>query len=566
MVKLEDLGEVISTDVLIIGGGLGGLVAAIKAKEDPVEVLLVDKQTIGWSGKAPKVGGGLWVMLPDDDADKIAEYHIRNIGFYLNDQELLHLYARESFRAVEQLAEWGVKLARDAEGKLQTARHPANLWSGTGVDRDMLLPLRAKARKMGAKILNKVQVVELLKQGDRVVGAVGFNIIDGRFYIFKAKATVLANGSCNYRVKRMWVSGCGDGIAAAFRAGAEMRNAEFGNFFDVDRKDTDLPAPSGAYSFLFNALGENLSERYVTKQESDTPISIILGMEKEVNEGRGPIYMDPSRTQWDMTKPPPFFAGRWGMPKILDFWRLQEAKQLKYGTPPSARVEVAAALNAELSPIKVDHEMKTSLAGLWAIGDTCYQGSAWAGAVPAPPGRLRGSGVMNTLFTSLRGGPSAARFASKGASPEVDSMEVKRFKEDIFAPMRRDKGFLPADAIYAIQDVVCKVKYNLRRSKDRLEEALSKIEEVNQRLHELCAKGGHDLGKCHEAKSMALCAEMTFRAALMRTESRGSHFREDYPERDDKNWLTWIIVKQEAGKMVISTEPVPIDNYKIKPY
>ena len=170
-----------------------------------------------------------------------------------------------------------------------------------------------------------------------------------------------------------------------------MRNAEFGNFFDVDRKDTDSPAQSGAYSFLFNALGENLSERYAAKREADTPISIILGMEKEVNEGRGPIYLDPSKLQWDPTKPPSVFAGRWGMPKILDFWRLQESKQRKYGTPPSTKVEVTAALNAELSPVKVDHEMKTTLAGLWAIGDTCYQGSAWAGAVSAPPGRLRGS-------------------------------------------------------------------------------------------------------------------------------------------------------------------------------
>src|SRR5208283_4290425 len=117
-------GDVISTDVLVVGGGLGGLVAAIKAKEYPVEVLIVDKQTIGWSGKAPKIGGGLWVMLPSDDADKVAEYHVRNIGFYLNDQELLDLYARESFNAVKQLTDWGVKLATDAEGNLLTSRHP----------------------------------------------------------------------------------------------------------------------------------------------------------------------------------------------------------------------------------------------------------------------------------------------------------------------------------------------------------------------------------------------------------------------------------------------------------
>jgi succinate dehydrogenase/fumarate reductase flavoprotein subunit len=172
---------------------------------------------------------------------------------------------------------------------------------------------------------------------------------------------------------------------------------------------------------------------------------------------------------------------------------------------------------------------------------------------------------MNTLFTSFRGGPHAARFAAEAASPKIHYEEIQRFKEGIFAPMERYKGLSPDDAIYLIQDVVCKVKYNLRRSKDRLEEAISKIEEVRQRLSELYAKDGHGLGKCHESKSMALCAEMTLRAALMRTESRGSHFREDYPARDDQNWLKWIIIKQKEGKMVLSTEPVPIEKYRIRP-
>ena len=563
MANLENLGEVISTDLLMVGGGIGGLTAAIKAREHSIDVLVVDKQTVGWSGKAPKIGGGIWVKMPDDDADKIAEYHVRNIGSYLNDQELLFAYIRETYGAIEQLTEWGVKFARDTEGRLVTCKHEAGLWSGTGADTEMLFPVRAKARKMGVKIMNKIQVVDLLKKADRIVGAVGFSLIDGRFYIFKAKATVLANGSQNYRMKRLWASGCGEGIATAYRAGAEMRNAEFGNFFDVDRMDCDSPGVD--ITSLLNALGENISKRYLIKLEPDTPISIILGMEKEVLEGRGPIYIDP-RTQLyiDPEKAPPkgHFAGFWPMPKILEFWGRQGSIKL---TPPSERIEVTAALNAELSPIKVDHDMKTTLNGLFALGDTCYQGSAWAGAVPAPPGRMRGSGIMNALFTALRGGPAAARYALKAAAPEVDYAEAKRLKEATLAPMRRDKGLFPADAIYAVQNVVGKIKYNLRRNKDRLEEAISKVEELRHQENELFAKDSHGLCKCHEAKAMALCAEMTFRAALMRTESRGSHFREDYPKQDDKNWLKWIILKQEAGKMIASTEPIPIEKYKFKP-
>jgi len=364
----------------------------------------------------------------------------------------------------------------------------------------------------------------------------------------------------------MWASGTGDGIATAYRAGAEMRNAEFGNFFDVDRKDTDTPA--GSYAYLFNAKGENISERYIHALEPDTPISIILGMEKEVNEGRGPIYMDALKAAYDrdMSKVPRFFAGWWGQPKIVELAKCRDAKQLKYGTPPSERVEVAAALNAEFSPVRVDHEMRTSLGGLFAIGDAAYQGSSWAGAVPAPPARMRGSGIGNALFTSLRGGTAVSRYIAGAASPPaVDYEEVKELKEKIFAPMGRDKGLSAADAIYEVQNLVGKVKYNLRRNKARLEEAISKVEERRQAEGELVAKDYHGLCKCHEAKNMLLCAEMGFRAALMRTESRGSHFREDYPERDDKNWLKWIIIKQEEGRMVLSTEPVPIDSYKVKP-
>ena len=257
MTQLENLGEVIVTDLLIVGGGIGGLVTAIKAREHPVDVLIVEKATTGWSGKAPKGGGILYVLAPEDDLDAFVEYQVTHIGDYLTDQDLLYSMAQQTYGAIEQMAAWGANVARNSEGKFDTFKPFHDNWSITGMDLDILKVLLKRARKMDVKILNKVQIVELLKQGDRVVGAVGFNVIDGKFYIIKAKATVLANGSCNYMVMKMWASGRGDGIAAAYRAGAEMRNAEYGNFYKLMRKGNLIEALMGQYA-LFNEEGSYL--------------------------------------------------------------------------------------------------------------------------------------------------------------------------------------------------------------------------------------------------------------------------------------------------------------------
>jgi succinate dehydrogenase / fumarate reductase flavoprotein subunit len=551
------------TDVLIIGGGFGGLAAAIRIKElsQETSVLLVDKQTIGWGGKANKGAGVLWVLAPGDDIDAFVDFHVKNIGVYLNDQDLLYAMARESYGAAQKLADWGVKVMKTPEGDLDVNRLPFG-WSLAAADLDMMQPLRAKAAKLGVRLLDKTQVVDLLKQDGRVTGAVGFNLLDGRFAVFNSKTTILANGDCDFGVMRMWANACGDGIAAAYNAGAEMRNAEFGNFYDVINRGTGIPVVFG-FDYLYNAQGERISSKYIQGPQPDIPISIILGMEKEVMEGRGPIYIDMA----EFAKSSEGGGGilRWDRPHFKALFDREFTKVQQYGPPPAERIEVSLGFTGELSAVRVDCEMKTTLPGLWAIGDTSYAGSAWAGAAEAPPGRLRGSGLMNALIAALVAAPSVARY-SKETSPSVlDDQETVRMKEKIFAPLNRNRGYSASEAIRSIQEVVVPVKYSMRRNKERLEEALSKVAAVREKLSELYAEDPHGLAKCHEASCIALCAEICFKAALARTESRGWHYREDYPRRDDENWLKWIIVKKIQNDMVVATEPVPIERYKIRP-
>jgi succinate dehydrogenase / fumarate reductase flavoprotein subunit len=562
--KIEELGEVISTDVLIIGGGIGGLAAAVKAKEEKpdLDVLVVEKQTAGWAGKATKIGGILAFLGPHNDADKFLDFQVRTSGFFLNDQELLLKYIHSTYPWIQQFAEWGAKLARTPDGQLVIVPGFGSPgFSSTFIDIDLMLPVRARARKLGAKFINKVHIVDLLKQGGRVVGAVGFDIVSGEFRVFKSRATILANGSCGYKVRRFWVAGTGDGIAAAFRAGAEMRNAEYGNLYGhTVYQDTDSGMVGSA--FLVNARGENMLQKYMPNAGPAgvfLPVKLAVGMEKEIAEGRGPIYF----------APPPSSGGMHGrdagLPKLTEWVKATTEKEKKYGLPPEVRREIGVPLHGETSCIRVDHEMRTSLEGLWAIGDTSYAGSAVAGAVASPPGVVPGSGIMFAVVSAGWAGPSAARFAAEAASAEIGYAEVNELKEKTFAPLQTKDGYSPVDAISTLQDYIAPFKYNLRRSKERLEEALSKVNSVKENLPDLKAKDLHYLSKCHEIKSMTLCAELTLKAALMRTESRGFHYREDYPERDDKNWLKWIILKKGDNKTELSTMPIPIAQYKVKP-
>jgi succinate dehydrogenase / fumarate reductase flavoprotein subunit len=557
--KKTDQGEVISADLLIVGGGIAGLIAAIKAKEESpdTEVLLVDKQSIGWGGKANKGACVLMTLGPHQDIDQFMEHHVRRIGYYLNDQDLFYSFASRTYGVMEQLDQWGVTVFKDAEGKIDL-NEVFSGYSMAAVDADMMLLLRARAKKLRTKMMDKTQVVELLKDGDRVTGAVAFDLIDGHFTVFKAKAIILANANCQFKGMRMW-DGCGDGVAAAYWAEAEMRNAEFGNFYDILVKATNGALPN-AHHFLYNAKGEHISLKYVDDEVPDITLSVILGMEKEILEGNGPLFVDMLALMQHMG---PIMA-KWNRPHCAAFFGRQIEKEMKYGPPFSPKLEVTVGFIAELAPVKVDHQMRTTLPGLWTIGDASKAGANWTGAVP-PPSGLRGSGLMNAALSAFSAVPPALRYVADAAPPKVDASEVKRLKENLMAPMRRDKGYGADELKRAIHEAVAPVKYNARRSKERLEEALSKVQEVQAKLPELFAKDGHGLHKCHEVRAMAICAEMSFRAALARTESRGWHFREDYPYRDDKNWLKWITLKQVDGKMVVGTEPVPIDQYKFKP-
>jgi succinate dehydrogenase / fumarate reductase flavoprotein subunit len=569
--EMEALGEAISSDVLIVGGGIAGLTAAItiKEKRSDLDVLVAEKATTGWAGKADRGGGILAFLTPADTPEDFVSFHVHNVGCFLEDQELLSEYAHTCNSVLDHLDAWGVKVAREKDSSWKYVKTPAVdvPWGLAGVDLDMCRRLHKHARKLGCRFLNKTTMVDLLKEDDRVVGAIGFNVEDGGCCLVQSKATILANGSQNYRVLPMWSSGRGDGIAAAYRAGAHMRNAEFGSFLNMVHP-VSREAIFGAEDHMYNARGEDISTKYRLGVQSDIYPMAAVGWYKEHLEGKGPVRVKSDENLLQIGSEILFATNLiWDRPVANAFWsRLWGKAWSAEGEVEANMPEVIPGFIGEQSPVKVDHHMATTLTGLYAVGDVSYNGSAWTGAVPSPPGRIRGTGLMNAVWSARRGALAATEYAEKLAEiSSVDYAHAAALKERIFKPASRDEGAAASDLVRAVQETLTPVKYSNWKSEERMKEALGIVLEVKEKLPELKAQDPHDLARCNEAKSIVLSAEMFYRASLERKESRGWFVREDYPATDNANWLKWIIIEEKNGDMVLSTEDIPIERYPIRP-
>ena len=566
MATLDSLGTVLTADLLIVGGGIAGLACAISAKEtDPdVDVLVLDKVVAGWGGKANKGGGNIVFMDPADGIDNFVDFHVHNVGEFLEDQELLRDFGNESRGNLERLESWGVHIYRDDAGEPKYVRWlPEQPWRLAVLDQDLTLNMAKHARKLGVRFMDRVEIIDLLKDGERVCGAIGFGMVDGACVVVQAGAVVLANGNQCYKLMPRWSSAGGEGIAAAWRAGAAMRGAEFGNFINWVFADTKEVC-QGAEDVLYNTKGENISKRVRPTLESDVASKEVVEWWNEVKAGNGPICANMAENYVNNEIVPAFHEDTLAVrPVSMKFWGLTIGKAMAASTVHGPMQPVMPGLNAELSPIKVDHQMATTVPGLFAIGDACYAGACLAGAVPAPPGRMRGSGLGFATFSGVRCAPAAVA-AARAAAGQPDAAQAEALKARIFAPLGRT-GMAAPDMVRAVQDVMAPVGYALYKSADRMEEALDKVLALKAQVPTLAAGDPHYLAACHVAESMVLGAEMFYRASLVREESRGWHLREDFPQRDDAKFLKWIELRDADGEMAVSLHDVPVDTYSLRP-
>lgn len=547
----------LSCDVLIVGGGIGGLscAAAIKERAPKTDVLIIEKQTAGYGGKANK-GGGVLQYFDTNKVDpmEFLAFHVNTIGAFLGDQELMLKYVNMNHEMMDTLSAWGVNVPKNEDGTYNVIP-TGPMTSMICVDLDITLKVRKYVERLGVKIMDKTAMAELFTKDGHISGAAAYSILNGEFYVIDAGLVILATGSQNYRLASMWSSGRGDGIAAAYRAGAEMRNAEFGNFAQLMKVKSHNEVVFGE-NYMYNAKGEFITKNFRSFRESDISSTAIREWYLQMKAGNGPVHLDYGEEKIGENS----MERQWRRPYGQKFRDINTAVANAVDTS----LEVCPLFIGEQSPIRVDGNMQTTIKGLYAIGDCSYCGSGAPGAVPAPPGRNRGSGILNAVFAAL-----VCVQAASGNIPkihgEICEDEIESCKRRLYEPLYRENGHTAKEVIALIQQAMAPAERSVYMEKSRMEEAEKLVEKAEEYAKTLTAEDLHGLLSCHEAEAMVLSARMHYAASKMRKESRGWFLREDYPEMDNENWLKWIIIKNENGKMTMHTEPVPIEKWPIQP-
>lgn len=572
-----------TADVMIIGGGIAGLCQAIKIKEtEPsLDVLVVEKATAGTSGKSNK-GAGIIMFVPhkiddpdgwdliDLDVDDYCDWITRNLGQYLNHRPLMEKYVEATRQYMQDLQRWGVKFQMAADPDDEQMEYGVQsfctivegYWRLAVMDHSSTQNLRKFATKLGVRFVDKTQMVDLTHAADGSInGVVGFNLLDGSFFVGQAKAVVLATGSCNYMNQHMWLSARGDGQAAAYRAGAQIRDAEFSNFFNMVTKGSSFNAVGPAcMETIYNQAMEPWYYKYIVENKDlDFSSAYFYGMLREVKAGHGPmLFKRDQLLGFDLTEE---------LPVTKKFFEATEQGREKWydldGDNPTP--ECHPTFLGEFSAVRVDEDMKTTLEGLWAIGDVSYTGSAICGALPGPPARMRGSGNGFAAGSAEMAAPSIVAYAASAAFKPQMEEELRRLEENVYDPLNRTDGDNPRNAIWDLRCCMQRFDYAIAKTDESVREARGKVLDILYRAkHHVGADGDyHMLGLCHDIRNMATCAYLYYTAALERKESRGFHIRVEYPVRNDHDYVSWSVQQLSNGKNKIWFEPVPLEDWGV---
>ena len=587
-------------DVLVIGAGGAGLRAAIEASAQGATVGLVCKSLLGKAHTVMAEGGIAAALANVDERDDWKTHFADTMrgGQYVNNWRMAELHAREAPDRVRELEAWGAVFDRTPDQKILQRnfgghKYPRLAHVGDRTGLEMIRTLQDHGIHLGIDVHMECTVVRLIKNGERVVGAFGYDRERGHFRVFKAKAIVLATGGIGraYKITSNSWEYTGDGQALAYHAGADLIDMEYLQFHPTGmvwppsvrgilvtegvRGEGGVLRNNQGRRFMFDDIpdlykgqtADNEEEgwRYTQGDKSARRPPELLTRDhvarcivKEIREGRGSphggVFLDISWIKEKISGAPEHIKRK--LPSM--YHQFKELAGIDITREP---MEVGPTTHYAMGGVRVDGDTQMSrVPGLFAAGE-CAAGLHGAN-------RLGGNSLSDLLVFGKRAGEHAARFAREHGSQATFGREQEEQVEEAsrwaLAPLERQDGG-DGHVPYAIQQELqgkMQELVGIVRTENEMKKGLEAVAALKERSKRVAAPGNREYNPgWHTAldlENLLTVSEAVARAAIERKESRGAHFREDYPAKDAA-WgkTTLVLRKGKDGEMELLREPIP---------
>jgi succinate dehydrogenase / fumarate reductase flavoprotein subunit len=582
-------------DVLVIGAGGAGLRASIAAAAEGASVGLVCKSLLGKAHTVMAEGGVAAAMGNVDDRDswKVHFSDTMRGGQYVNNWRMAELHAKEAPDRVRELEEWGALFDRTPDGRILQRnfgghRYPRLAHVGDRTGLEIIRTLQDHGIHRGIDVHMECTIVSLLKENGRVVGAFGYERERGRFRLFRARAVIIATGGVGraFRITSNSWEYTGDGHSLAYHAGADLADMEFVQFHPTGmvwppsvrgilvtegvRGEGGVLKNSEGNRFMFDDIPDLYKEQTADSPEEGwlytqgdkearrppellTRDHVARCIVREIREGRGSphggVFLDIAWIKEKLPKAEERIKKK--LPSM--YHQFRELAGIDITKEP---MEVGPTTHYIMGGIRVDPDTQMStVPGLFAAGE-CAAGLHGAN-------RLGGNSLSDLLVFGKRAGDHAAQFARDNALGEIDEASLDETAKQVLEPFERGVGE-GTEGPYAIQHDLGDSMQDLVgivRQQDEMERAIEAISQLRERACKVGVAGNREYNPgWHTAldlEHLLTVSEAITRCALERKESRGGHFRDDYPGKDE-SWgkVNLVVRKGSDGAMEVRKEAI----------